>query len=67
MLGYLQGKDASNWERCTDLYKYRRKMIGLAEISAEQAILQTQLAEETRSAACWAAGGAWVAAAGTWR
>jgi len=69
MLEYIKDKEASNWERCTDLYKqeiHRKKLEGLAELSAEQALIQTELARETRNAARWAAGGAWTAAAGTW-
>jgi hypothetical protein len=70
MVGYVQDKRASNWERCTDLYEeyvHRNKMEGLAAIRAEQAAIQTELARQTRNATRWAAGGAWASAAGIWR
>jgi hypothetical protein len=62
MLVYMQNKEASNWTRCTDLYKeeIHRKNI------TEQAIQQTELAKETRNAAHSAAASTWASAAGIW-
>jgi len=63
MLEFIENREASNWERVTDLYRdhtHKLKMVA-------QTILQTELAEETRNATRLAAAGAWAAAAGAWR
>ena len=70
MLEYLEDKEASNWERVTDLYKdyqYKQEMKGIALQTLEQSIIQTELVNETRNAARWAAAGSWASAAGIWR
>jgi len=69
MLEYVEDKEASNWERVTDLYKdylYKQEMKGIARQTLEQSIIQTELANETRKSARWAAAGAWASAAGIW-
>ena len=63
MFEYVRDKEASNWERVTDLYKkhlHEQKMEGIAR-------KQTELAEDTLNTARWAAAGAWASAAGIWR
>ena len=70
MLEYVENKEASNWERVTDKFErhmHEKRMEGIARQSLEQSIIQTELANETRNAARWAAAGAWASAAGIWR
>ena len=70
MLEYVEDREASNWERVTDLYKthlHRLNVENNSRIAAEQSQLQAEYAKEGRDAARWAAAGAWAAAAGIWR
>jgi len=62
MFEYVDDKEASNWERVTDLYRDHKHKL---KVEAQTRI-QTELAEETRNAARLAAAGTWAAAAGIW-
>jgi hypothetical protein len=66
MLGYIEDRTATNWERCTDLYKedeHRRKLERLAEQTAEDTAIQRELAEENLRAMRSARTGIWTLAA----
>jgi len=63
MLEFVENREASNWERVTDLYRDHKHKLKI-EV---QTMIQTELAEETRNATRLAAAGAWAAAAGAWR
>jgi len=70
MLKFMENKQASNWERVTDLYEehlHRMTMEDNARQSLALSKLQAEYAKEGRDAARWAAAGAWAAAAGIWR
>jgi hypothetical protein len=62
MLKYVENKEASTWERVTDLYKVDMHHMTMQE----QARMQTDLAHQTLSASRRTAAGAWAAAAGIW-
>ena len=70
MLKFVENKQASNWERVTDLYEehlHRMTMEDSARQSLEQSKIQAEYARQARNRAGWAAAGAWAAAAGIWR
>jgi len=58
-----ESREASNWERLTDLYKDHIDKMKNRELLEQQA----EYAREGRNAARWAAAGAWTAAIGSWR
>ena len=65
MLKFVENKRADNWKEVTSLYEehfHRMKMEENAQIAAEQAIMQTEISQQTRNAARWAAAGAWASA-----
>ena len=69
MLKFVENKQASNWERVTDLYEEHLHRITVEEnarITAENSKLQTEIARKNLSATRSAAAGAWASAAGIW-
>lgn len=60
---YVEDREASNWERVTDLYKRHIHELTMQENTRktfEEAIKQTEIAMQTRNAARWAAAGVWI-------